>query len=151
VPNTYTRIYIHIVFAVRNRAPLIKDIWKNDLYGYITGIIKGKNQKLFIINGVADHIHMLLSIKPDCNVSELIRDIKSNSSRWVNESRYSEFHFQWQEGFAGFSLGHSQIERVINYIKNQEERHRKISFSEELVSILDAYMIEYKKEYLFND
>lgn len=104
-----------------------------------------------IINGMPDHVHLLLGLKPDCNLSDLIRDIKANSSRWVNDRRYKRGCFQWQTGFGVFSLGHSQVDRAIYYINNQEEHHQKISFRDELKSFLEAYHVDYKPEYLFDE
>jgi len=149
--NTYTQLYIHVVFAVKGRANVISKSWRDQLYQYITGIIKNKNQKLMIINGVGDHLHILLSLKPDCILSELIRDIKSNSSKWVNDNGYVMGKFEWQSGFGAFSLGASQLIALTNYIKNQEEHHRKKTFREEYIEFLKDYEIDFKSEYIFED
>jgi REP element-mobilizing transposase RayT len=149
--NTYTQLYIHVVFAVKGRANVISKSWRDQLYQYITGIIKNKNQKLMIINGVGDHLHILLSLKPDCILSELIRDIKSNSSKWVNDNGYVMGKFEWQSGFGAFSLGASQLTSLTNYIKNQEEHHRKKTFREEYIEFLKDYEIDFKSEYIFED
>jgi len=149
--NTYTQLYIHIVFAVKGRANLISLKWKTKLYQYITGIITNKNQKLMIINGMLDHLHLLIGLKPDCNLSDLVRDIKANSSKWINENKLLAGNFEWQAGFGAFTVGQSQIQTAINYILNQEEHHRKKTFREEYIEFLNAYQIDYKMEYIFDE
>ena len=149
--NTYTQLYTHIVFAVKYRANLISKDLKDNLYQYIAGIIKNKNQKLMIINGVSDHIHILIGLRPDCNLSDLVRDIKSNSSRWINENHLVVGKFEWQNGFGAFSVGYSSVNRVIDYIKNQENHHRKETFREEYIEFLNNYEIDFKAEYLPED
>jgi len=147
--NTYTQIYIQVVFAVQGRHCLVKNEWKDTLYKYITGIVRGQAQKLYIINGMPDHIHILLSLKPDIAISELVRDIKANSSRFINENGWIKGRFQWQEGFGAFSYGYSQLDAVIKYIKNQEERHRKKTFKEEYLEFLKKFHVKYDEQYLF--
>jgi REP element-mobilizing transposase RayT len=149
--NTYTQLYVHIVFAVKGRANLISKNWKEKLFQYITGIVTNKNQKLMIINGMPDHVHILIGLKPDCTLSDLVRDIKANSSKWINENKYVLGKFEWQTGFGGFSVSQSQIKTVVNYILNQEEHHKKKTFREEYIEFLNAYEIDYKPEYLFDD
>jgi putative transposase len=149
--NTYTQLYIHVVFAVKHRANLISKNWKDNLYQYITGIVKNKNQKLMIINGVSDHVHILLGIKPDCKLSDLVRDIKANSSKWVNENRLVPGKFEWQTGFGAFSVSTSGINKVIQYIEHQEEHHRKKSLRSEYIEFLNAHEIDFKPEYIFED
>ena len=149
--NTYTKLYFHIVFAVKGRANLISPKWKEELYKYITGIISNKNQKLIVINGMPDHIHLLIGMKPDSNLSDLIRDIKANSSRFVNEKKFVTGKFEWQTGFGAFTLGHSQLDVIINYIKTQEDHHQTKSFREEYIDFLKRYEIDYKAEYIFDE
>jgi putative transposase len=151
MPNTYTQLYAHVVFAVKGRSNLISNTWENQLYQYITGIITNKNQKLMIVNGMPDHIHLLIGFKPDCNLSDLIRDIKSNSSKWINENKMLSGRFEWQRGFGAFTLAKSNIHSVINYIQNQKDHHRAKSFRNEYIEILKQYEIEYKTEFLFED
>ena len=115
--NTYTQLYFHVVFAVKGRQNLIAKKWKDELYKYITGIITNKHQKLLAINGIEDHIHILIGTKPNCNLSDLVRDIKSYSSKWVNEHNFTNRKFEWQLGFGAFTLGQSQLGIIINYIK----------------------------------
>jgi REP element-mobilizing transposase RayT len=150
MPDTYTQIYIHIVFAVQNRKALIQLQWEEELYKYISGIVKNKKQKLLSINGVADHIHLLIGMKPDCCLSDLVREIKKASNVFINENKFTSMTFRWQEGFGAFSYSHSQISTIIHYIENQKEHHKKRKFKEEYLTLLNSYEIEYKNEYLFN-
>lgn len=149
--NTYSQIYVHIVFAVKGRRNNISKNWKDELYKYITGIVTNKNQKLMIINGMPNHIHILLGIKPNCNLSDLVRDIKANSSKWINEKRFVNGKFEWQTGFGAFSISQSQIKKVATYIENQEAHHAKKSFKDEYIEFLKAYDVDYKDEYLFSE
>ena len=149
--DTYTQIYIHIIFAVKGRSNLISSSWKNELYKYITGIITNEAQKLIAINGMPDHIHLLVGLKPTIALSNLVRDIKANSSRFVNEKSWIKGKFEWQHGFGAFSYSHSQLDTIINYINNQEEHHKKKTFKEEYISFLQHFHIEFKTEYIFED
>lgn len=121
--NTYTQLYFHIVFAVKGRANLISAHYKEELNKYITGIITNKKQKLMIINGMPDHLHLLISLKPDCCLSDLVREIKTSSSQFVNEKRWIPGKFEWQKGFGAFTVSHSGVKAVANYIENQEAHH----------------------------
>ncbi|MCG9909884.1 MAG: IS200/IS605 family transposase [Flavobacteriales bacterium] len=147
--NTFTQIYIHLVFSVKGRQNLIQKNWKEELHKYICGVVNGKSQKVYAIGGVADHIHILVSIKPEISISELVRDIKANSSKWVNEKRLVSGKFNWQEGYGAFSHTHSLLDTVIAYINNQEEHHKKKSFKEEYIELLQKFNIEYDEKYLF--
>ena len=147
--NTYTQIYIHIVFAVKGRQNLISKNWNEELYKYITGIITNEDQKLIVINGMPDHIHILIGLKPNKALSDLVRDIKANSSRFINEKRWINGKFEWQTGFGAFSYNHSQLTNVINYIQNQEEHHKKKTFKQEYLQFLKKFGIEYDEKYLF--
>ncbi len=147
--NTYTQIYIQIVFSVKGRQNLIQNHWKDELYKYICGIVNGKEQKVYAIGGVGDHIHLLVSIKPDIALSELIRDIKANSTKWINQKGFINGKFQWQAGFGAFSYAQSQLESVVAYINNQEQHHRKYTFREEYVDLLQKFNIGYDEKYLF--
>jgi REP element-mobilizing transposase RayT len=149
--DTFTQIYIQVVFAVKGRANLIPSSHKEELYRYITGIVSNKEQKLIAINGTPNHIHILIGLKPTMALSDLVRDIKANSSRFINENRWVRGKFEWQHGFGAFSYGHSQLDTVIQYIRNQEEHHRTRTFREEYVEFLNRYAIEYKPEYLPED
>lgn len=148
--NTYAQIYIQIVFAVSGRENLIAKEWKDELYKYITGIATNHGQKLLAINGVADHIHILLNIKPNIALSDLVRDIKANSSRWINDKKFVRGKFQWQEGFGAFSYSLSQLDDVIGYIHRQEEHHEQTSFKKEFLAFLDRFSVEYDEKYVFD-
>ena len=147
--STYSQIYIQIVFAVKGRQSLIQNSWEEELYKYITGIVQNKGQKILAINGMSDHIHILIGMKPSCNLSDLVREIKKSSNSFINEKRYSNYKFEWQEGYGAFSYSHSALDNVIKYIENQKEHHQKKSFHEEYVDFLKKFEVEYKEEYLF--
>ena len=147
--NTYTQIYIQVVFAVQGRYNLIPKQHKEELHKYITGIIRNKNQKLIAINSIPDHIHIFIGMKPNIALSDLVRDIKNNSSRFINEKRWMRGKFNWQEGFGAFSYGHSQINAVVKYIQSQEKHHARRTFKEEYVEMLEKFNIDYDAKYLF--
>jgi len=147
--NTYTQIYLHIVFSVKGRQNLIQKKWKDELHKYICGIVNGKEQKVYAIGGMSDHIHILVSIKPNMAISDLVRDIKANSSKWINEKGYIIGKFQWQEGFGAFSYAQSQLDTVIAYINNQEQHHQKKTFKDEYLELLQKFKIQYDEKYLF--
>jgi len=149
--NTYTQLYFHVVFAVKGRSNLISVKWKEELYKYISGIISNKKQKLIIVNGMGDHIHLLIGIKPDINLSDLIRDVKSNSSKFINEKKWVIGKFEWQLGFGAFTLGHSQLPIVANYIEKQHDHHKTKTFQDEYLEFLKLNEIEFKKEYIFDE
>lgn len=150
MPNTYTQIYIHVVFAVQERACLIKPEWKEELFKYIAGILKNNGIKLIAIGGVDDHIHILLALSPKIALSDLVRDIKANSSKYINEKRFVCGKFYWQEGFGAFSYSRSQIDAVAKYVLNQEQHHANKSFKSEYVELLDRFDVEYDERYLFD-
>ena len=147
--NTYSRIYIQIVFAVKGRECIIHQSWEENLYTYISGIVNNKGQKMLAINGMPDHIHFLIGMKPNCCLADLIREIKKSSNDFIKEKRYSKFKFQWQEGYGAFSYSHSNLENVILYIQNQKEHHKKRNFKDEYLELLKKFEIEFKNEYLF--
>jgi len=149
--NTYSQLYIQIVFAVKGRQNLISPNKKDEIYKYISGIIANQKQKLIAINGMPDHIHILVGIKPDVSLSDLVRVIKTNSSKFINEQRWINGKFEWQTGFGAFSYGHSQLTNVIKYIENQEEHHKTKTFREEYIAFLKLFNIDFKNEYLFDD
>lgn len=150
MPGTFSQIYIQVVFAVKGRENLIGKAWEDDLHKYIAGIIKGKNQKSIIVNGMPDHIHVFIGLKPSMLISDLVRDIKNNSSKWINDNKLIQGKFQWQEGYGAFSYSHSHIENVYNYILNQEEHHKVKSFREEYIDFLKKFEIEHDEKYLFD-
>ncbi len=148
--NTYTQIYIQVVFALQGRQNLIRPEFKDELYKYITGIIRSHEQKLIEINGVADHIHLLIGLKPSMALSDLVRAIKANSSKFINEKGWIKGRFNWQEGFGAFSYGHSQLDAIIGYIQNQEKHHQRESFKVEYLSLLRKFDVAFRDEYLFD-
>jgi len=148
--NTYSQIYIQIVFAVAGRENLIKTGWKDELYKYTTGVVKNHGQKLITIGGVENHVHILLGIKPNITLSDLVREIKANSSRFINEKGFVRGKFAWQEGFGAFSYSHSQLGDVIRYIQNQEEHHKETSFKSEYLKFLKKYEVDFDERYLFD-
>jgi putative transposase len=119
------------------------------LYKYITGIVSNKEQKMLAINGMPDHIHFLIGMKPSCCLSDLVREVKKSSNEFIKEKRFTKFKFQWQEGYGAFSYSHSSLDNVIDYIMNQKEHHKKKTFKEEYIEFLKRFEIEYKPEYLF--
>ena len=147
--NTYTQIYIQVVFSVQGRQSLIQRERKEELCKYISGIVRNKKQKLIAINGLADHVHIFLGMKPDIALSDLVRDIKNNSSKFINEKKWIRGRFNWQEGFGAFSYGHSQIDAVVKYIQNQERHHAKRSFREEYVEMLTKFNLQFDERYVF--
>lgn len=149
MPGTYSQIYIHIVFAVKGRENLLNKNLREEIFRYISGIIKEKGHKPIIVNGYSDHVHCFVGLKPSVAISDLVRDIKNNSSKFINEKKYFRGKFHWQEGYGVFSYSHSQIKKVYDYILRQEEHHRKKSFKEEYLELLNKFEIDYKPEFLF--
>jgi REP element-mobilizing transposase RayT len=147
--GTYSQIYIQVVFAVKGRENLIGQSWKDELYKYIAGIVKGKQQKSIIVNGMPDHVHAFIGLRPSMSVSDLVRDIKNNSTNFINDRRLVRKKFLWQDGYGAFSYAHSQIDNVYNYILNQEKHHRKKTFREEYIDFLNKFAVEYDEKYLF--
>lgn len=150
MPGTFSQIYIQYVFAVKGRENLLLNPWREEVFKYISGIIKGKNHKPIIVNGVTDHVHVFVGLKPSMSISDLIRDVKNNSSNFINENKFVKGRFEWQEGYGAFSYSHSQLDNVYQYILNQEEHHRKTSFKQEYISFLKKFEIEYEEKYLFD-
>jgi putative transposase len=149
--NTFTQIYLQFVFAVQDRYSLINNAWKNELYQYITGIIRNNKHKLIAINGTANHLHVFIGYKPHQLIPDLLRDIKGGSSKWINEKGFVQGKFSWQAGYGVFSYSHSQIDHVVKYILNQEEHHKKKSFREEYIRLLERFNIEYKEQFILKD
>ena len=147
--GTYSKLLFHIVFSTKNRVPLISKQWREELYQYIGGIIRNNEGVLAEIGGTEDHLHMLIQLKPTCMLSRLLKDLKSCSSKWTNEQKFKLRKFGWQEGYSAFTVSESQAQRVINYIRSQDEHHKKRDFKAELVTLLEKHGIEYKKEYLW--
>ena len=149
MPDTFSQIYIHIVFAVQNRKALITADWDEELYKYITGVVEGKGQKMLAINGTENHIHIFIGMRPSCCLSDLVREIKKASYNYIKTKKFTNCNFKWQHGFGAFSYSHSQISNVIKYISNQKQKHREKTFREEYLATLKAFNIEYKPKYTF--
>jgi putative transposase len=149
--NTYTQIHLHLIFAVQNRKSLIQNSWKDRLYEYITGIVQQNTHKMIIINGMPDHLHIAIGMRPTQSLSDLMQDIKGNSSKWVNDNKLATGKFQWQEGYGAFSYNKSLLPKLIDYIKNQEAHHKKKTFLEEYKEFLKAFEIEYDERYIFKE
>ena len=147
--NTYTQIYIHVVFAVEGRQNLINPEHNDKIQKYITGIVTAQKHKLIAINNMPDHMHLLVGLRPDQSLSELVRHIKPNSSKFINENRWVAGRFSWQEGFGGFSYARSQLSAVISYIGNQQKHHAKKSFREEYIELLERFNVTYDPRYVF--
>ena len=148
--NTYSQIYIHIIFSVQARNKLIKDHFREELHKYIAGIIKRRRQKLLAVNSVSDHIHILCNTQPDFNISDLVRDIKTNSTMFINDKKWLNTRFNWQRGFGAFSYSLAQVDGVIQYIHNQEEHHREKAFRTEYRDFLNKFQVDYDPKYVFD-
>ena len=149
--GTFSQIYIQIVFSVRGRDSLIGDEWKDELCRYMSGIIDNKGHKAIVVNGVSDHVHMFVGLRPAMSISDLVRDVKNNSSNFVNDNQFSRGKFEWQEGYGAFSYSHSQIEHVYNYISNQEEHHKVKTFKQEYEEFLNKFQVKYDSKYLVDE
>ena len=149
MPGTFTQIYIQIVFAVKGRENLIANSWETELHKYIAGIIRGKDQKAIIVNGMPDHVHAFIGLRPAMAIASLARDIKNNCSNFINNHRFVKGKFSWQEGYGAFSYSHSQIANVYNYILNQKKHHKKKTFKTEYLQFLQKFEIAHDERYLF--
>ena len=147
--NTYTQIHIQSVFTVQNRSCLLRKEWKNELYKYITGIIQNHGHKVLAINGMPDHIHVFFGMRPTQSLSDLMQDIKGDSSKWINKKGFIKGHFSWQEGYGGFSYSKSHVNNVIDYIRDQQIHHHRKSFIEEYLEFLVKFEVPYNERYIF--
>jgi REP element-mobilizing transposase RayT len=151
MPSTYTQLYVHLIFAVMFKNSQIQPRWRDSLFLYLNAIIKNHHQELLEINGSTDHIHLLLKIKTDLNLSALVRDLKSYSTKWVNISNYNEERFRWQTGFGAFSVGHGSLKKTKEYIQNEGIRHNRERFLEEYKRLLKAHEVPYQAAYIFRE
>ena len=147
--STLTNLLYHVVFSTKNRQRILHKKYREKLYKYIGGIIRGEKSILISIGGTEDHIHIFIKIRPDVTVSHMLKCIKGNSSKWINENKYAEIHFNWQSGYGAFSVSQSSVNAVINYIEHQEEHHKKQTFKEELILLLKKNKIDYDEQYLW--
>lgn len=146
--NTYTQIHVQFVFAVKFRKGLINEQWKDRLHKYITGIVQSNNHKMLCINSMPDHIHIFIGMRPTQSISALIQNIKTETSKWIKQQKLNS-HFAWQEGYGAFSYSRSHVSNVIRYIQNQEKHHEKKTFLEEYRKMLEAFEVDYDKQYIF--
>ena len=151
MPNTYTQLYIQFVLAVKYRESLIKKEWKDELYKYITGIVQNNKSKILGINGMPDHIHIFIGMRPRQSIAALVQNVKAESSKWIKEKNFCATLFAWQEGYGAFSYSKSHVPDVIRYIQNQEAHHQKETFLDEYRKMLKAFEIEYDEQYMFKE
>jgi REP-associated tyrosine transposase len=149
MPNTYSQITIHAVFAVKDRENFITKNWRDDLHKYISGIITNKGAKSLAVGGWKDHVHILFGMPVTISIADFMSAVKANSSKWINEQLFVKGKFQWQAGYGAFSYARSQRDIVIKYIMNQEEHHRTKSFKEEYIKMLRDFDVTYDDAYLF--
>ena len=147
--NTYTQIHIQAVFTVQHRNCIIRKSWKEELCKYITGIIQNRGHKVLAINGMPDHVHVFFGMRPIQSLSDLMQDIKGDSSKWINKKGFVKVRFSWQEGYGAFSYSKSSVDNVIDYIKNQEIHHRKRTFIEEYHDLLEKFEVDFDERYIF--
>jgi len=148
--NTYTQIYLQLVFSPFGRENIIPVKHKEELQMYTTGIIQKRNHKMLAINYMPDHVHIFIGYRPSQSLPDLLRDIKANTSKFVNDKKWLPGRFNWQGGYGAFSYGQSQINNVIQYINNQEMHHKKATFKEEYLKLLEKFEVEYNTEYIFD-
>jgi REP element-mobilizing transposase RayT len=148
--NTYTQIHIQIVFTVQDRYCAIGKNWEEELYQYITGIIQNNGHKVLAINGMPDHVHVFLGMRPIQSLAELVQDFKGSSSKWINQKKFVKGRFSWQEGYGAFSYSKSHVKQVISYVRNQKNHHKKRSFIEEYLEFLEKFEIPFDERYIFN-
>jgi putative transposase len=149
--NTYHQIYMQTIFAVKYRTAAINKGWQSQLFGVIGNLINEANCKTIIVNGVKDHVHCLIGLKPIVSVAELMKTVKARSSKYINDNSLTPERFEWQEGYGVFSYGQSQVDKVYKYIQNQEEHHKKQTFKDEYLQFLKKFNIEYDEQYIFQD
>jgi putative transposase len=149
--NTYHQVYIQTVFAVKFREAIIDKTWKPELLAVIGNLINENDCKSFIVNGVEDHIHCLIGLRPRVSISDLMQSVKAKSSKWINEQKLTSERFEWQEGYGVFSYSHSHIDAVYKYIENQEKHHEKRTFKEEYLDFLEKFEVPFDERYIFED
>jgi putative transposase len=147
--NSYTSLFIHVIFSTHNREPILTSAFRNRLWAYMGGIARTNKFKAVSIGGALDHAHMLIKVPAILPIAKAVQLIKGSSSKWIHENYPSLHNFQWQEGYGAFSIGASQVDSVIKYIAGQEEHHRKRTFQEEYLGLLREYNIEYDEKYVW--
>ena len=149
--NTYTKLYVQTIFAVKYRKAQINKKWRHHLFAVIGNFINEMKCKTILVNGVEDHVHCLMGMKPDVSVSDLMKSVKARSSKHINDHRLTQVQFRWQEGYGAFTYSQSNLDDVYRYIQNQEEHHKEISFREEYIGLLEEFNIDYNEQYIFKD
>jgi len=147
--NTYSQIFLQTVFAVKYRRAIINKEWQGKLFSVIGNLINESTCTTIIVNGVEDHVHCFFRIKPAISVSELMKNVKAKSSKYINDNQLTKQRFEWQEGFGAFSYSHTSIHAVYNYILNQQTHHKRQNFTDEYVELLETFRIEYDRNYIF--
>ncbi len=148
--NTYRKIYLQIIFAVKHREALLEKSWRSQLFEYMAGTIHNRGHYSLAVNGSFDHVHLFLDYKAHELIEDLVREVKKSSNEFIKSRRLTPFKFEWQVGYGVFSYSYEEKDRLIKYVMNQEEHHRKVSFREEYHKILQEFQIEFKEEYLFH-
>ncbi|MFN5170711.1 MAG: IS200/IS605 family transposase [Cyclobacteriaceae bacterium] len=147
--NTYTQLHVQFVFAVQNRRSLIQPAWEEELFKYMTGIVKNHKHKMIAINGMPDHVHLFVGLHPAQSISDLMQIVKGESSEWINKKGFVSGKFRWQEGYGAFSYGHSQVEQVYRYVMNQKEHHKSRTFQNEYTELLKKFEVLFDERYIF--
>jgi putative transposase len=148
-PGVFTQLYIHLVFAVKYRDRMLTKEIRSEVFRYMSGILKNRKHKSIIINGIADHAHILFGANPNDSISDLVACLKRDTSTYINEKKFFKVKFQWQDGYGAFTYGRSQLDKIYNYILNQEKHHHTRTFREEYIDLLKKFEIEHEEKYLF--
>jgi putative transposase len=151
MPNTYTQIHIQAVFAVKFRIALLGDNWREEFHRYVTGIVKNQGHKMLSINSVDDHVHVFFGMRPVQSLSDLMKDIKGDSSEWINARRFTRARFEWQQGYGAFSYCRDEVSKVASYIENQQQHHQKEKFLDEYRRMLRSFDIDFDERYIFTE
>ena len=149
-PGAFTQLYVHIIFAVKYRSRILTKEIRPTIYTYMSGIIAARKNKAIIINGVSDHIHILVGLNPNEKVSDIVANLKRSTTLYINENKLVRGLFKWQDGYGAFSYSKSQLDKVYKYISNQERHHKRKTFKEEYVELLDRFEVKYDRKYLFD-
>ncbi len=149
MPSSYTSLHYHVIFSTRNRVPQINQTWQARLYAYIGGIVRENRGDLIVAGGTADHVHLVVRLHPQTAIADILRLVKTNSSKWVHTDM-GERHFGWQDGYGAFTVSLSNLGAVREYVRNQENHHRRVSFQEELLEFLRKHEVPYDERYIWS-
>jgi len=150
MPNTFSQIYLQFVFAVKGRQSLIPKQYNEEVHKYMAALVQARKAKMLAVYCMPDHIHLFAGFKPSVLISDFVKEIKVQSNGFIRERKWGTTHFSWQEGYGVFSYGHSQIDRVCNYVLNQAQHHKKKTFKEEYLEFLEKFAIPFEEQYLFD-